>query len=183
MTFFHDDSFPRRMPRGRPASEDAGSVFAKQHRLARAALRVAKARGLAAVSARSVAREAGMSRAAIHHWFESFADLRADILLSLHDDVPSRLDATALRRALATDRDALALRLELLTSALRPGAWADEVRTMFAAPRSGTDERIAAAALDGLALHALLDDGFPLDDALARLITAVGCDPRARGGP
>jgi DNA-binding transcriptional regulator YbjK len=104
MDFFGEYPVQRWRPPGRPREEDAGVVFARRHALARAAVRVAKRSGLDHVAARAVAAEARVARASIHHWFASTDDLRAEMVLSLDDDVDGALAALRAITAAGCDR-------------------------------------------------------------------------------
>lgn len=81
-----DDLPPRR---GRPASAAASAV--RHERLCQAAIAVAMRDGIAGLTTRAVADEAGMSPAMLHYQFESKDGLLLAVLESIHADVYQQL--------------------------------------------------------------------------------------------
>lgn len=81
-----DDPPPRR---GRPVS--AAATAARHERLCQAAIAVALRDGIAGLTTRAVAEEAGMSPAMLHYQFESKDGLLLAVLESIHADVYQQL--------------------------------------------------------------------------------------------
>jgi AcrR family transcriptional regulator len=88
-----DNTPPRR---GRPVSEEGAA--ARRDRLCQAAITVAMRDGVAGLTTRAVAEEAGMSTAMLHYQFESKDGLLLALLEVIHADVYRELGASVVER-------------------------------------------------------------------------------------
>jgi TetR/AcrR family transcriptional regulator, regulator of biofilm formation and stress response len=152
---------------------------ARRRQLVDAALAVLERDGIAGLTHRAVADQAGVPLASASYHFAGIDDLIVTALLRATDDLAATLRADPADRSLArlaqlladelhTRRDLLIAEYELYLLAarrphLRPAAlgWLELVADAFAPELEGIERQAFQATIEGICLHALLTDAQP----------------------
>jgi DNA-binding transcriptional regulator YbjK len=162
---------------------------ARRERLVRATLEVIERDGLAGLSHRAIAEQAGVSLASASYHFAGIDDLVATALTQTTEELTAALRADDGDRSLARlarmiaeevadHRGRLVAEYELYLLALRRAhlrpqalAWLDVIADSFAPELDGAARRAFRATVEGVCLHALFDDGPPDAEAIERTLT------------
>ncbi|MDO8187298.1 TetR family transcriptional regulator [Conexibacter sp. JD483] len=182
-----------------PVPEDGRRArgAARREQLVRAAIEVIEQGGVAALTHRAIAEQAGVSLASVSYHFAGIDGLVATALQQATDDLLATLheqrdhSLAALARLLVEDLggtgDRLVISYELYLLALRrphlrPAAlsWLEAVADSFAPALRGAERQAFQAAVEGVCLHMLLrDEPWPPEqiETLLRL-TWPGARPR-----
>jgi TetR/AcrR family transcriptional regulator, regulator of biofilm formation and stress response len=160
---------------------------ARRRQLADAALIVIARDGIAGLTHRAVATQAGVSLALASYHFAGIDDLAATALTQASEDLRSALSADGdhsarrLARVLADEREHNRERLlagyELALLAvrrpeLRPQAlaWLDAMADAFAPDLHGPARQALQATVEGVCLHTLLSDRAPEPDEIEAVL-------------
>jgi TetR/AcrR family transcriptional regulator, regulator of biofilm formation and stress response len=164
---------------------------ARRRRLVDAALAVVARDGVAGLTHRAVAEEAGVPLASASYHFDGIDDLIVTALTRATDDLAATLGADPEDRSLGrlarllmddvhANRALLLAEYELYLLAvrrpqLRPAAlaWLDVIADAFAPDLEGVDRRAFLATVEGVCLHALLADEVPDPDVIEAILRAA----------